>query len=113
MRTLLVRLGGVALAATALVACGQVPQKAHQADVTSPNSPSPTPTITTNIGTDQKASPDDTPGVVMAKLGDDEGLMILPIADVPAYNRKATAEQVQACPMDARYPDCLPTKQAS
>ncbi|WP_433520171.1 hypothetical protein ACQP2T_63570 (plasmid) [Nonomuraea sp. CA-143628] len=105
MRTLPLRLGVVALVATALVACGQVPQKAQQADAT--------PTPTTNIGTDQEASPDDVPGVVMAKLGDDEGLMILPIQDAPAYNRKATAEQVKACPMDARYPDCLPAKQTS
>ena len=108
MRTLLVRLGAVALIATALVACGQVPRKASPQAVETPRSyPS------TNVGTDQVASSDDIPGVVLAKLGNDEGLMILPIQDAPAYNRKATARQVQACPMDARYPDCLPTKKAS
>jgi hypothetical protein len=62
----------------------------------------------TTIDTKKRASEDDLPGVVMARLGDDEGLMILPFEDAPAYNRLASRTQIRACPMDARYPDCLP-----
>ncbi|MGI5273130.1 hypothetical protein ACQEUU_37730 [Nonomuraea sp. CA-218870] len=64
--------------------------------------------LETSIDTDQQASANDIPGVVMARLGGDRGLMILPIEDAPSYSRLATPEQVKACPLDSRYPDCLP-----
>ncbi|MFG1683471.1 hypothetical protein ACGFNP_25105 [Nonomuraea sp. NPDC049269] len=53
-------------------------------------------------------SKDDMPGVVLALIGDDEGLTILPIEDADSYDRRATKRQIRACMKDARYPDCLP-----
>lgn len=54
------------------------------------------------------ASADDMPGVVLDRIGDDEGLTILPIEDADPYNRKATKAQIRACVQNARYPRCLP-----